>query len=1260
MNCQGCGQENLADSRFCRACGTPLPLECAGCGRALAADARFCDSCGRPVAEAEPIASSPPLPERAPEPSGDLPTCFDGGRYQIRKFLGEGGKKQVYLAHDTTLDRDVAFALIKTEGLDDSGRERISREAQSMGRLGAHPHVVTVFDLGQEDGAPYMVTELMGGGDVEGLVEKAPDNRIPLELAIDIARATCRGLEFTHSRGIVHRDLKPGNVWLTEDGVAKIGDFGLAVAVDRSRLTQQGMMVGTFSYMPPEQALGGEVTPRSDLYSLGAMLYEMVTGRPPFLGDDHVAIIGQHINTAPVAPSWHCQTCPKPLEALILRLLAKDPAERPDSASDVLKALEAIDPSATEAPDEQQQNVLDSLAGGVFVGRKAELGELKAALEDALSGKGRMVTLVGEPGIGKTRTAEELRTFAGLRGMKVLWGRCYEEQGVPPYWPWVQAIRDYVHERDASELRSDLGSAAAVIAEIVPDVRDALPGLEPPPEVGRDEARFRLLDSVATFLKAASRSRPLMLVLDDLHWADDASLGLLQFVARELGNARVLVVGTYRDVELSRQHPLAETLAELTRERLFTRVLLRGLTAEDIGHFISLTSGVEPPKGLVTAVHTETEGNPLFVTEVVRLLVQEGDLTTEKAVERDSWVIRIPEGVREVIGRRLNRLSQRCNEVLTVAAVVGREFELRQLAPLMEEMTEGMVLDALEEALTARVIEEMRTTAGRYQFAHALFQETLTDDLSLTRRVRLHARIAETLESLYGGRAEDRAAELAHHFAEAQTVLGADKLVEYSLMAGRAALAAYAYEDALGHFQRGLAATSDEAMDATKAALLDGLGRAQGAVSQWKEALANLTRAFDYYVESGDVARAVAIAEIPAADDMEQGLTGASDLLGRAVELLPSDSLQAGQLLSTYGTFLGVNEARSEDARQALDRALVIARTEKNPHLEMRTLLGQYYLDFFWLKFEEAREKLLLALELAQRMQDHQTEAMCHFYAAVAALIAGNTAALKRSATSCLETAQKVRDKRRHSIGYRVAAVVYTTEGRWLDARESSLRGLELSPYDPVALVGRVYAEYCSGEFDEGRRYLDRLLEARTVSGSNQVLAWLAFAVPLAERARGTQDLFEAAEEAARTILTSGSANPLYVTLARSGLALIAIQQKDVSGAADQYAHLAEHAVLNWLMPSSQLLGLLAHTIGRLDQAANHFEDALAFCRKTGFRPWLAWCCCDYAEALLERDGNPDGAKATALLDEALAISRELGMPPLMERVLARREILKA
>ena len=182
------------------------------------------------------------------------------------------------------------------------------------------------------------------------------------------------------------------------------------------------MMIGTVSYMPPEQAMGGEVTPRSDLYSLGAMLYEMVTGRPPFLGDDSVAIIGQHINTPPVAPTWHNGQCPRPLDALILRLLAKNPAERPKSATDVWAALEAIDltvnvssvrPDAS-GPLHDEGSSLDSLAGGVFVGRPKEMGDLKAALEGALSGRGRLVTLVGEPGIGKTRTVQELATYAGL------------------------------------------------------------------------------------------------------------------------------------------------------------------------------------------------------------------------------------------------------------------------------------------------------------------------------------------------------------------------------------------------------------------------------------------------------------------------------------------------------------------------------------------------------------------------------------------------------------------------------------------------------------------------------------------------------------------------------------------------------------------------------------------------------------------------------------------------------------------------------
>src|SRR6185436_13304434 len=218
-----------------------------------------------------------------------------------------------------------------------------------MGRLGAHPNIVTVFDIGEESAQPFLILPVMNGGDVEGLIEDAPEHKLTLQRSVEIAIDTCRGLEFSHAKGIVHRDLKPGNVWLTEDGRAMIGDFGLAVAVDKTRLTQAGMMVGTVNYMPPEQAMGGVMDARSDLYSLGAMLYEMVCGRPPFIGDESVAIIGQHLNTPPVSPRWHRPDCPQALEALILRMLEKDPSKRPSSAEEVRMALESVDRIRPEA-----------------------------------------------------------------------------------------------------------------------------------------------------------------------------------------------------------------------------------------------------------------------------------------------------------------------------------------------------------------------------------------------------------------------------------------------------------------------------------------------------------------------------------------------------------------------------------------------------------------------------------------------------------------------------------------------------------------------------------------------------------------------------------------------------------------------------------------------------------------------------------------------------------------------------------------------
>ena len=296
-----------------------------------------------------------------------------------------------------------------------------------MARLGDHPHVMPIYDVGQEDGQTYMVLPYMPGG-VEGVIEQSEEHRLPLDQAIDIAKQVCRGLEFAHSKGIIHRDLKPGNVLLTADGTAKIGDFGLAVTIDRSRLTQEGMMVGTVSYMPPEQAMGGEVTAQADLYSLGAMLYEMVTGRPPFVDDDTVAIIGQHLNTPPVAPTWHNPEVPPGLEALILRLLEKDPKSRPGSATDVREAMDSIDLSPREATaEEAAPEGQDPVYRRTFVGREAEIQQLHTAFDGAMSGNGSLGMVVGEPGIGKTSLCEQIATYVTLRGGTPLVGHCYEE-----------------------------------------------------------------------------------------------------------------------------------------------------------------------------------------------------------------------------------------------------------------------------------------------------------------------------------------------------------------------------------------------------------------------------------------------------------------------------------------------------------------------------------------------------------------------------------------------------------------------------------------------------------------------------------------------------------------------------------------------------------------------------------------------------------------------------------------------------------------
>ncbi|MGH2544601.1 MAG: ATP-binding protein, partial [Ardenticatenaceae bacterium] len=466
------------------------------------------------------------------------------------------------------------------------------------------------------------------------------------------------------------------------------------------------------------------------------------------------------------------------------------------------------------------------------------------------------------------------------------------------YWPWLQILRAIVQQTDADALQTQTADGAADIAEILPQLQGKLPGLKPPPQLEPEQARFRLFDSITSFFKRASEEQPIALILDNLHWADASSLRLLEFAAQELSEARLLVIGTYRDVDVSRGHPLYRTLGELARLQNFQRVLLRGLSEEEVGGVIEVTGGVRPTASLAALVHRETEGNPLFVGEIVRLLAQEGKLENGDVDEAD---FRLPEGVREVIGRRLDALSADCNEALRVASVIGREFSLKQLEPLVDAGQVSLT-DGLDEAVGARIVEELPRSVGRYQFSHALIRQTLEAELTTTRRVRLHARIVEVYEELYAGELEAHAVELARHAAEAETMIGPDKLVRYSIMAGEQALAAYAYEEAMAHFQRALAAYDEKPVDAEKAKLLFGLGRAEAAVLKITDALPHLREAFDFYMDAEDVARAIAVAGVTVTGF--DGQIGMAPLVQQALSLAPPGSIDAGRLLCTYGRYL--------------------------------------------------------------------------------------------------------------------------------------------------------------------------------------------------------------------------------------------------------------------------------------------------------------------------------------------------------------------
>ncbi len=900
------------------------------------------------------------------------------------------------------------------------------------------------------------------------------------------------------------------------------------------------------------------------------------------------------------------------------------------------------------------------------------MDQLKAALENALSGRGSLVMMVGEPGIGKTRLAEEFGVYASLRGAQVLTGRAYEGEVALPYRPFVEAFRQYVQDRPDPLLRQELGDGAPEVAKLISEVRRRFPDIPEAPPLEPDAERLRLFESVSAFVRNAAAANPLVLLLDDLHWADKPSLLLLRYLARSVAGQRVLTLGAYRDVELDRTHPLSEVIATLRREQLYRRLLLRGLSEEDV---LALLTAIEPSeesaaarRALATALYRETEGNPFFMREVLSHLMEEGKLYREGG----RWTSKvtsvsefgIPEGVREVVGRRLSRLSEGCNRVLTLASTMTGGFSWEELKAITGE-SEPALLDLLDEALAAQLIQERRGDhAGNYDFTHALIRQTLYGELSTPRRVILHRQIGRALEEVHADNLEPHLAELAHHFYQAAPGGEVDKAIDYARRAGDRAVALLAYEEAAGHYEIALQALDlkDRPEKRRRFDLLMALGQAYARADVPEKATAALECAVQVAEAlgdpqlQGDAASAYALAAFRG----PLWGTGADvPALERALEAVGrEDSPLRATLLATLSVSLyrlAPREQRLAMARQAKEMAERVgdfgARASALSALHW-ALLGP----------EWTEERLAVAnewLQLAEEAGDRLQILWAHFFRLSDLAELGDMQEVERETVIASDLAEQMREPLLSGFRLLWACMRAAMEGRYGEAEQLFVQYIPIvqrtqHPHYVEAVTAHLFdIRRGQGRLGELEPILPQGLEQfpEVVSITQAALAYMYLETDRPEQALewferlAANDFSDIPSDIATFSLTADIASRLG-DRRRAALLYEMLQPYAARGIVVSFALLCDGS-------ASRLLGQLADTMGNWDDAERHFRDALAFNEKIGARPWLARTQSWYAAMLQRRDQPGDREKAQGLVNQALATFEELGMKKDVERALA-------
>ncbi len=891
-----------------------------------------------------------------------------------------------------------------------------------------------------------------------------------------------------------------------------------------------------------------------------------------------------------------------------------------------------------------------------FVGRAAELDELNVALDAAVAGEGRLFLISGEPGIGKTRLAWEFTRVARSRGALVCWGRCWEAGGAPSYWPWTEVIR-LLMASPARPSANDLARAAPYLAQIVPGFAAEL-GIELhaiPPPTDPDGARFLLFDAVATFFRHVARATPLVVVLDDLHVADRASLLLLAFLSRALADERVMLVGTYRALEARALAELLEPLARIGRQA--RRQLLRGLTPDDVALLIEHATGARPSERVVSTIHNATEGNAFFIDEVLTLLSANGQLTTDGRLVTP---IAVPDGVRDAIRLRLAPLSAASRAILAVAAVQGREFDVA-IVSVASGVDHARVLEALSDALRAGLIVEPLGCSGRFLFRHVLIREVLYEELDLARRVELHHEIGKALQARPAV-SGDAIAEIAHHFLAAAPLCG-DVSVEHGTRAARRALEQMAFEAAVDLYQRTVDALTHASPNERRAcALLIELGGAQEwagdaqrsrATLEEAAAIARRIDATDLLVQAALAIGAVAALKFTAISRCDS----APDLLREALSKISSDDTDTrARLLSR----LALSLCSHPDALELSERALAAARISGNPATLAQALTARHGVLLGPDHFDERCAIADEMLALAHRTGSREIALRGYALRITDTAETSDVASVDQALAAHGQLAQQANDPFEQWANLVWRSYRASSDGRFSEAEDLARRAWKFAEL-PGLHRHELYARttFLGQMFFINETISEASIDPAVVEDYQyrfpEMAVWLAAPLRFATKSR---DRFAVRRHLDR--LTYGD----VVHLPRTGTwltAMIFIAEatyllRDVSKAAWLYPLLLPYknrnvtvSVVSSLGPMARPLGLLAATLSNWELADAHFEKAIAMCGRMDALPHLATCYHDYARTLLLRNDERFHQKALNLAQDGLAIASQLGMRPLID-----------